>query len=160
MPWEHEMYDPDLLQLPAGPAAGLRLVGNLTTSPTVSSLYVMTYPGRRHKVLPVDMTGQPWRAIFIPDPSLGQLRSSGQTQLDFSLCPYPISSLLWLHKCWSQGHLCIKHLNTQISSSQSASQRTILQKVSKKTVQYFRRIFIWIYSKCCPYNIFKLPNKC
>ena len=42
------------------------------------SFYAMTHPWGGIMAWPVDVSGQPWRAIFTPDPSWGQLRLSGQ----------------------------------------------------------------------------------
>ena len=64
-------------------------VGNLQPpDPLGGSLCAMTHPGGGIKAWPVDMSGQPWKAIFTPEPSLGQLRSSDpwSSLFFFSLC--------------------------------------------------------------------------
>ena len=129
------------LDLPSGthcPAAVSAASGQpYTTSPCGGSLCAMIHPGGGIKAWSLDVSGQPWGAIFIPDPhgvSSGHLASD--PAWSFPL-PYPVSSLL-IPQCWPQGHPCT-HPSTKLHLS--LHPREPACNMYQKTFQYLGRIF-------------------
>ena len=97
----------------------------------------MTHPRGGIKAWPMDVSGQPWRAVFTPDPAGGQLRSSGQWCSLILPSALPCFFPPWVDPKGNPD----KHPSTKLHLS--LHPREPACNMYQKTFQHSRRIFIW-----------------
>ena len=131
----------------------------LNHQPSEGSFYAMTHPRGGIKAWPMDVSGQPWRAVFTPDPSGGQLRSSGQWCSLILPSALPCFFPPWVDPKGNPD----KHPSTKLHLS--LHPREPACNMYQKTFQHSRRIFIWkllathvLITFFLFYFIFKLYN--
>ena len=106
------------------------------------------------KAWSLDVSGQPWGAVFIPDPhgvSSGHLASD--PAWSFPL-PYPVYSLL-IPQCWPQGHPDT-HPSTKLHPSLHT--REPAYNTYQKIFQYWGGFLLKITGYTCIYNSLNPPQ--